>query len=80
MRSGRMPISIAALRSSATASSFEPIVVWVRNRCIAMVSTAAVMPATSCAVGTRMPAIFSVPPSEVCGSDTTLAEKIQNAV
>jgi hypothetical protein len=52
----------------------------VRNRCIATVRTAAVTPATSCAVGTRMPKMLSVPPSEVCGSETTLAEKIQNAV
>ena len=62
------------------ASKREPVVVPVRNRCIATVSTAAVTPATSCAVGTRMPRMFSVPPNEVCGNDTTLAEKIQNAV
>ena len=48
MRSGRMPISIAALRSSATASSWLPTAVRVSSRCMPRVSAPATPPATSC--------------------------------
>ena len=80
MRSGLMPISIAAARSSATAKSLLPVVVRVRSRCSASVSTTATAPATSCATGRKMPPSLIVPASDVCGSDTKFAEKIQNAV
>ena len=80
MRSGRMPISMAALRSSDTASNWLPTVVRVSMRCRPMVSTMATTPATNCGIGIRMPPTSIVPDSEVCGSDTKLAEKIQNAV
>ena len=80
MRSGRMPISIAALRSSATARSWLPTVVRVSKRCSAKVSAIAATPATSCGTGIRMPATLSVPDNETCGSETKFAEKIQKAV
>src|SRR5262249_46191768 len=70
MRSGRMPINMAALRSSATARSWLPTVVRVSKRCSAKVSAIAATPATSCGTGIRMPATLSVPDNETCGSET----------
>ena len=76
MRSGRMPISIAAARSSATANSLLPMVEWVSKMCSATVSAIAMTPPTSCATGKYTPAKFTVPASQVCGSDTKFAEKM----
>jgi hypothetical protein len=45
-----------------------------------MVKATATTPATSCATGNRIPPRLIVPDSDVSGSETKFAEKIQNAV
>ena len=78
MRSGRMPISIAALRSSATASSWLPSVVRVSSRCMPRVSSARparrrVRPRHKDAAEVQRAA------DKVSGRETKFAEKAQNA-
>ena len=79
MRSGRMPISIAALRSSATASRRLPRAVRVSTRCMLRVMISASAPASSLEASMRKPPISNVPPTSVSGKETKLAVKAQNA-
>ena len=77
--SGRMPTSIAAVRSSATASNRLPSAVRVSSRCSPRVISSAASPAAMRPGSIRSPPRLCTSPSRVSGSATKFAEKAQSA-